>query len=129
MRCFSCNNFSVEPVCKSCVDDFLKSNASISELMEGVNVVSLFDYNATEEFIKSKYLTSGYRVYKFLARRYLNPFLKKYIKSLKDSKSLNGKIYLIGIDANSVDRGYSNVAILLRYGSMDIRELRPLYRV
>ncbi len=109
MRCFSCNNFSVEPVCKSCVDDFLKPDVYSAKLIEDIEVISLFDYHATEEFIKSKYLTSGYRVYKFLARRYLNPFLKKYIKSLKDSKSLNGKIYLIGIDANSVDRGYSNV--------------------
>ncbi len=112
MRCFSCNNFSIDVVCKSCVKDFLTPEM-ITKEVGNLEVISFFDYYLTVEFIKSKYTTSGYRVYKFLSQKYIAPFIQAYTKSLKDKKPL----YLIGVDEN-VSRGYSNVAQMVHYGSL-----------
>jgi len=112
MRCFSCNNFSIEPICKSCQKTLL-----IPEMIEdevgNLEVISFFDYYATVEFIKSKYSASGYRIYKFLAKKFFAPFIKSYINYL-DKKN----IYLIGVDEN-IERGYSNVAILTHFGAKE----------
>ena len=112
MRCFSCNNFSIEAVCKSCIRDFLTPEM-IKKEVGNVEVISFFDYYLTVEFIKSKYTTSGYRVYKFLSQKYIAPFIETYTKSLENKKPL----YLIGVDEN-VSRGYSNVAQMVHYGSL-----------
>ena len=113
MRCFSCNNFSIQPVCNSCIEDFLKPEM-IEKEIGNLKVISFFDYYLTVEFIKSKYTTSGYRVYRFLAKNYIAPLINNYCKELKDKK----EIYLIGIDEN-VSRGYSNVAQMVHFGSND----------
>ncbi len=110
MRCFSCGNLSLEPVCKSCQQDFLTPEMIETET-GSLEVVSFFDYYLTVEFIKSKYISSGYRVYKFLAKKFFAPFIRAYVDHLD-----NKEIYLIGVDEN-VDRGYSNVAILSEYGA------------
>ncbi len=111
MRCFSCDSISLEPVCKECTKDFL-TPLMINKEIANLDVVSFFDYYLTVEFIKSKYITSGYRIYKFIAKKYFQPFIKNYIISLDSKKN----IYLIGID-ESVDRGYSNVALLTHYSA------------
>ncbi len=111
MRCFSCNNFSIDAVCKNCIKDFLTPEM-IKREVGNIEVVSFFDYYLTVEFIKSKYTTSGYRVYKFLSKKFIAPFIKSYIESLDEQKPL----YLIGIDEN-ISRGYSNVAQMVHYGS------------
>jgi len=110
MRCFSCDNLSIEPVCKECIKDFLTPEM-IEKEIGNLEVVSFFDYYLVVEFIKSKYLAGGYRVYKFLAKKYFAPFIKAYVENLD-----NKKIYLIGIDED-VSRGYSNVALLSHFGA------------
>ncbi|NPA27471.1 MAG: ComF family protein [Epsilonproteobacteria bacterium] len=120
MRCFSCDSFSIEPICKSCVKDFLTPHIITREI-DGVEVISFFDYFLINEYIKSKYSASGYRIYKFFGKKFFNPFLKEYIKNLSIQR-----VYLIGVDG-SLNRGYSNVALLLRYGSLGIKNLKPLY--
>jgi len=112
MRCFSCDNFSIEPVCKNCIRDFLTPEM-IKKEIGNLEVISFFDYYLTVEFIKSKYTTSGYRVYKFLAQKYLAPFVESYYKSIHSSKPL----YLIGVDED-ISRGYSNVAQMVHYGAL-----------
>jgi len=112
MRCFSCNNFSIEAVCKSCVQDFLTPEM-IQKEVGNVEVISFFDYYLTVEFIKSKYTTSGYRVYKFLSKKFIAPFVESYMQGLKGERPL----YLIGVDEN-VKRGYSNVAQMVHYGAL-----------
>jgi len=109
MRCFSCDNFSIEPICKECAKDFLTPQIVTKEVGD-IKVVSFFDYYLTSEFIKSKYISSGYRIYKYFGKKYFNPFIKEYVNSFKDT------IYLIGIDEN-ISRGYSNVAQLVHYGA------------
>ncbi len=77
MRCFSCNNFSIEPVCKNCIRDFLIPQILTREIDE-LEVISFFDYYLVSEFIKSKYTPNGYgyRMYKFFANGISTHFLK-----------------------------------------------------
>ena len=112
MRCFSCDNLSIEPVCKECIKDFLTPEM-IEEEIGNLEVISFFDYYLVVEFIKSKYLSGGYRVYKFLAKKFFAPFIKAYVDNLD-----NKNIYLIGVDEN-ISRGYSNVALLSHFGAKD----------
>ena len=120
MRCFSCDNFSIEPVCKECQKDFLTPEM-IEEEVGALEVVSFFDYYLTVEFIKSKYISSGYRIYKFIAQKYFAPFLKAYVENIDSDK-----LYVIGVDEN-VDRGYSNVALLTHYATLKNSKAIPLH--
>ncbi len=120
MRCFSCDNFSIEPICKECVKDFLIPEM-IEEEIGNLEVVSFFDYYLTVEFIKSKYISSGYRIYKFLAKKYFAPFLKAYVENIDSDK-----LYIIGVDEN-VERGYSNVALLSHYATLKNPKAIPLH--
>jgi competence protein ComFC len=123
MRCFSCDELSLKPICDSCVEEFLTPEFS-SRKVGNLDVVSFFDYYLTVEFVKSKYLPTGYRIYKFLAKKFFNKFLISYTKNL----SVNKKIYLIGIDEN-INRGYSNVALLVHFGAKSNKSLKPLHNV
>jgi len=120
MRCFSCDALSIKPVCDDCVKEFLTPEF-IEKRVGNLDVVSFFDYYLTVEFVKSKYIPSGYRVYKYLAKKFFNDFLTSYANNLITNK----KIYLIGVDEN-VDRGYSNVALLVHYGAKN-NKLIPLH--
>jgi len=120
MRCFSCDNLSIKPICKECVKDFLTPEM-IEKEVGNLEVISFFDYYLTAEFIKSKYILSGYRIYKYFAKEYFQPFIKAY------AESINKEIYLIGIDEN-IDRGYSNVAQLVHYGAKNTKA-KPLHNV
>jgi len=120
MRCFSCNKLSLEPICKECEQEFLTPEM-IEEEIGNLEVVSFFDYYLTVDFIKSKYISSGYRIYKFLAKNYFKQFLKAYTENI-DSNIL----YVIGVDEN-VDRGYSNVALLTHYSTQNNPKTIPLH--
>lgn len=120
MRCFSCDNLSIKPICDSCLKEFLTPEF-IEKRVGNLEVISFFDYYLIVEFVKSKYISSGYRVYKYLAQRFFNRFLTNYIENLKTNK----QVYLIGIDEN-VDRGYSNISLLMHYGAKGNR-LKPLH--
>ena len=124
MRCFSCNKLSLEPICDECRQDTLSVEIT-REKIGNLEVISFFDYYLAVEFIKSKYANSGYRMYKYFAKRYFNPFLQNYINNLE---FLDSKIYLIGVN-NNINRGYSNISVLMHYGAKGIKEVRPLYNV
>jgi len=113
MRCFSCDNLSFDPICKDCIREFLKPEMLEKEI-GNLKVISFFDYNNTAEFIKSKYISSGARVYKFIAKKYFQPFIKAYVESYKDRK-----LYLIGVDEDINSREYSNISILMHYGAKE----------
>jgi competence protein ComFC len=83
----------------------------IEKRVGNIDVISFFDYYLVSELVKSKYIISGYRFYKFVAKRFFQPFIKAYVSSYKDKK-----IYIIGVDENVI-RGYSNIALLTHYGS------------
>ena len=111
MRCLSCNKLSFEPLCKKCSKIYLKPQM-IEKRVGNLDVISFFDYYLVSELVKSKYIVSGYRFYKFVAKRFFQPFIKAYVNSYGKDK----KIYVIGVDEN-VLRGYSNIALLTHYGT------------
>jgi competence protein ComFC len=86
-----------------------------------LEVFGFLDYYLAVEFIKSKYVISGYRIYKFFAKKYFNPFLKNYVENLD-----NQEIYLIGINENR-KRGYSVVSLLMHHGAKGVKNLKPLH--
>ncbi len=108
MRCLKCKKLSFSIICKDCQKLYLIPLISKREI-SNLEVISLFDYFTIKEFIQSKYNPIGYRVFKFLAKEYINMFLKEY------SKNINKKLYLIGVN-ESYDRDYSPVSILMHYG-------------
>lgn len=123
MRCFSCDNLSIKPVCGDCIKDFLTPEM-IKKEVGNLEVISFFDYYLTVEFIKSKYTTSGYRVYKFLAQKFIAPFIRAYSEGIKSTP-----LYLIGVDED-ISRGYSNVAQMVHFGSLksDAKALHNVLR-
>ncbi|HGZ70516.1 MAG TPA: ComF family protein [Nitratifractor sp.] len=123
MRCFSCDNLSIKPVCDDCIKDFLTPEM-IKKEVGNLEVISFFDYYLTVEFIKSKYTTSGYRVYKFLAQKFIAPFIRAYLEGIKSTP-----LYLIGVDED-ISRGYSNVAQMVHFGSLksDVKALHNVLR-
>ena len=121
MRCFNCNRLSLEVICKDCMESFLRPEIN-RKTIDDLEVISFFDYYSIVDIITTKYSNSGYRVYKFLAKKYFNPFLKEYTKNLTDNK----KIYLIGINED-IKRGYSAISILKRYGAKGVKNLKPLH--
>jgi competence protein ComFC len=122
MRCFSCGALSIEPICKICQRDILSPDIDIKKV-GNLEVIGFLDYYLAVDFIKSKYNISGYRIYKFFAKKYFNPFLKNYVDYLD-----NIKIYLIGINEDR-SRGYSVISLLLHHGAKGIKNLKPLHNV
>ncbi len=111
MRCLSCNSLTIKPLCDRCEVIYLKPQM-IEKRVGNLEVISFFDYYLVSELVKSKYIISGYRFYKYIAKKFFQPFIKAYTNSYKG----DNKIYVIGIDEN-VLRGYSNIALLTHYGT------------
>jgi len=124
MRCFSCYNLSTKPICKECRQDLLTLDIN-KERVGNLEVISFFDYYLVMDFIKSKYSSSGYRLYKFFAKEYFNPFIKNFIKNLENRED---NIYLIGIDEN-IKKGYSAISVLLHNALKGVDSVKPLYNV
>ena len=114
MKCLSCNKLSVKPICKECAKIYLKPEM-IEKKIGNLKVISFFDYYLVSELVKSKYIVSGYRFYRYIAKKFFQPFLKAYSTSYNGNKD---KLHIIGVDEN-VLRGYSNVSILMHYGAKD----------
>ena len=110
MRCFSCDSLSFQPICKECEDKFLVLDTTKREV-GNLKVVSFFDYYLIVDMVKSKYISSGHRLYKYFAKKYFASFIKAYVENLD-----NKKIFLIAVDEN-ISRGYSNVALLSHFGA------------
>jgi len=121
MRCFQCKKLSYKPLCAQCQKLYLITTPSKREV-GNLEVVSFFDYFVIEEFIKSKYDASGYKIYRFLAQNYIQPFLQSYLQAKKE------QYFLIGVDESS-KRDYLAIAQLLHYGAKNIPNLKALYNV
>jgi len=106
MRCTVCHRFSRDVICPACRDRLL--TPKISRCTVGtVEVVSLFGYHAIEPFLLSKHTPLGHRIYRYLGRHFLAPFLSDFASSL----SQHDPVRVIGID-EQVRHGYSHTALL-----------------
>jgi competence protein ComFC len=118
MRCINCQNLSFEIICKRCRETLLKESLKRRDL-DGLDVVSLFGYSEIEPLILSKYEAVGFRVYRYLAKNYLKPFLESFANGYKR------EVFLIGIDEVVKRVGYSHTAILSHYSKS--KYITPLH--
>ncbi len=101
---FNCNSLSFSIFCKSCKSNLLSPN--LFKRVEGDLIVySLFKYRNVSEILTTKHTPIGYRVYKFLGRELLRPFIEEF------SRNYNRNFSIIGID-EKIKSGYSHIALL-----------------
>jgi len=104
LRCLSCSSISIDIFCRRCRGELLRPNLYRRDL-EGFRIYSLFNYSDIADVIKTKHRVIGYRVYRYMGREFLKPFIGDFIKNY------GGSIYIIGVDER-VKSGYSHIAIL-----------------
>ncbi len=106
MRCVSCHAFSVDVVCSKCAKRLLRPTIS-RRRVGSLEVVSLFHYSVIEPFLLTKHTPLGHRIYRYLGRHYLAPFVETY------RQQEGASFGVIGIDEH-VGHGYAHTALLTR---------------
>jgi len=66
-------------------------------------VVSLFGYSTVEEYLLTKHTPLGHRIYKYLGRHFIAPFVGNYLDSIQ------APVSIIGIDER-IRGGYSHIS-------------------
>jgi len=117
LRCLSCSTLSFKIFCKSCQIKLLTPNLYKREV-EDLLVYSLFKYSDISEILTTKHTPIGYRVYKFLGKEILKPFIEEFIKNY------NREVYIIGVD-EKVKNGYSHIALLTH--QLKMAKVKPLH--
>jgi competence protein ComFC len=107
--CLVCTNFSFSIICKEC-QKLLKPTIKKRD-----DIVSFYQYEEIEKFLKYKYHPFGSRVFEILAKNSFKKFTEVYQE----------KIYSLSIDDNP-KRGYSHTAILNH--SLKSKYITPLYK-
>ena len=117
MRCYICSTFSFSVVCKKC-----EKNLFISKMhyktVGTLDVISFFSYSHIASLLHTKHKPEGYRVYKYLAKKTVQPFIEEFIESD------NRIIYVVGVDEYARG-GYSHVALLTH--AMKTKYSEPLH--
>ncbi|MFK5974937.1 MAG: ComF family protein [Sulfurovum sp.] len=117
MRCFICAKLSLPIICTSCHNKLLIPNITTRKL-GNLKVISLFKYSEISILLLTKHKPEGYRVYRYLGKKFMKPFIEEFVSPY------NKDIYIIGID-EVIKGGYSHVAILTN--SMKTKLSKPLY--
>jgi len=117
MRCFICARLSITIICYLCHTKILIPTITHRHIGE-LKVISLFKYSDIEALILTKHRPEGYRVYRFLGKRFMKPFIDKFIETYQKP------IYIIGVD-EVIKGGYSHIAILTN--SMKSKLSKPLH--
>jgi competence protein ComFC len=71
-------------------------------------VVSLFDYATIEPLLLTKHAPQGHRVFRYLGRRFMMPFLRETVRQMAPYRC----VHLIAVD-DRPRHGYSHTAALL----------------
>jgi len=98
-------------ICTECQNRYLKS-----KIREKDGILSFYDYETIEHFIKYKYHRFGHRVFKILSQNSVKFFANR----------LNDGFLIIPID-DRIDKGYSHTAIMA--DTMKTGTLKPLFNV
>ncbi len=104
MRCFSCFKLSFSVICSTCEAQLLVPTISTRKV-GSLDVISFFKYSTLENLLHTKHKPEGYRVYRYLAKLLLKPFMQEFIENA------DGDVYIVGVDEH-VKSGYSHVALL-----------------
>ncbi len=107
MRCISCHRLSRDVVCRSCRNRLL--TPAVSRRTVGtLEVVSLFGYRTLEPFLLTKHTPVGHRMYHYLGKHFLSPFLSEFADKLPPGSL----VQIIGVDEYA-GGGYSHTARLI----------------
>lgn len=116
MKCLTCEDFSINIICKNCQRNLLVPSLHKRELQKGFFNYSFYSFSELEEFISSKYYEYGDRVYNILARL----SFKKFAQNFEYEK----EIISIGIDEHTRHE-FSQTAILSKH--LKSKYIKPLY--
>jgi len=103
MFCYTCNQLSLEIICKECQKRLLQPQKQIKKLDCDLEVISFYSFEEVQMLISSKYYPFGSRIYQVMAKNSFKVFAKNF--------EFDEKIYAISIDDN-LKKGYSHTAIL-----------------
>ena len=116
MKCLSCENLSLQIICKSCQKNLLKPSFHKRELETDFFNYSFYAFSEIEEFISAKYYFYGDRVFNILASLSFKKFAKNF--------DFNELVYSIGIDEHTRHE-FSQTAILSRH--LKSKNIKPLF--
>jgi competence protein ComFC len=117
MRCVSCRAWSVDIVCHSCWESYFEPKVS-RRMIGSLEVVSLYSYSTLEPLLVTKKSPLGYRIYRFLGKRVMRPFIEAFVAHY------SSKVYIVGVD-EVVKGGYAHVALLTH--AMKTKRSLPLH--
>ncbi len=107
MRCLSCHKLSFSIICQSC-DKRLLVPTVTKRKVGTLEVVSLFKYKNIETFLLTKHTPVGFRIYKYLGKKFVAPFVDNFIQNIEE------EISVVAID-EKVNSGYSHTALLSHF--------------
>ncbi|MEA2049357.1 MAG: ComF family protein [Campylobacterota bacterium] len=116
MRCISCENLSINIICKTCQNNFLLPIFHTRELKKDFFVYSFYNYEEIQNFLNTKYQFYGDRVFNILAKLSFNKFAQNFL--------FDQKIYAIPIDDHTRHE-FSQTAILAKH--LKSHNITPIY--
>jgi len=118
MRCFSCHRPSREVICERCFRRDFRPAHRVRRI-GSLEVHSFFDYASLEPLLLTKHHPEGWRIYRWMARKFLVPFFETF------GEGLQKDVCVVGVD-EVPKGGYAHIAVLtheLRHAP----HVRPLY--
>ena len=100
-----CESLSFTHICSSCQETFLTPSIYKRRILNNIEVISFYKYNAIKDLLHTKHTDLGYYIYSILA----NNSIKKFAQNFQYSHSLTS----IAVDDNTKS-AYSHTAILNR---------------
>jgi len=119
MRCYACAKLSIDIICDRCKEVFLQTQTH-TRRVGTLDVISFYKYATIESLLLTKHKPEGYRIYRYLAKMLLVPFVEEF------SENADSKVYIIGVD-EYVKSGYAHVALLTH--AMKTKNTIPLHSV
>lgn len=117
MKCLICENLSLKPICKTCLDA-LTPMPSSRTLECGLRVYSFYPYSEVEMLLRYKYEVIGSKIFPILSQRCAEYF--------SAHNKLPESMLAVGLDDEP--RGYySHTAIIVREFAKRVANLSPAY--
>lgn len=105
MKCLLCAKYSLNVICKECLN-WLEITPQKREI-EGFSVYSFYDFDEVRECLHSKYFVIGSKIIHFLSR--------KMAQFLRDERIFARELGIMGIALDDEPRGgYSHTAIIAK---------------
>ena len=116
MRCISCEDFSLEIICKQCQKELSNPKLNKREIQKDFFVYSFYSYDDIKDLLNAKYKFYGDRVYKILAKLSFSKFTQNFDFDIKS--------YAIPIDDHT-RHDFSQTALLVK--SLESKTITPIY--